>query len=241
MGADFKNQDDRVYRLLGCEITFHEGGLPEPGETLHFQIEITGQATLAGVRMFFFQYDCMAGDRRVFSVRNGQAGFFSDEELASGKGVMWDPAKDAPPTADPAPFAAEGASRKRAFSAKDLDAYRVGNAWACFGDGFELAAAQSRPIRLPDDRLALFDDVEAFDPHGGPWGRGYLKARAHVPVDAWFYEGHFHNDPCMPGTLMAEAAVQTLEFYAAAPGLLTERDGYVLEPTPGHMAQFVCR
>ncbi|WP_339678914.1 beta-ketoacyl synthase N-terminal-like domain-containing protein [uncultured Hyphomonas sp.] len=241
MGADFKNQDDRVYRLLGCEITFHEGGLPQPGETLRFQIEITGHATLAGVRMFFFQYDCMAGDRRVFSVRNGQAGFFSDEELASGKGVMWDPAKDAPPTADPAPFAAEGASRKRAFSARDLDAYRDGNAWACFGDGFELAAAQSRPMRLPDDRLALFDDVEAFDPNGGPWGRGYLKARAHVPVDAWFYEGHFHNDPCMPGTLMAEAAVQTLEFYAAAAGLLTERDGYVFEPMPGHMAQFVCR
>ena len=61
MGADFKNQNDRVYRLLGCEITFHDGGLPEPGETLRFQIEITGHATLAGVRMFFFQYDCLAG------------------------------------------------------------------------------------------------------------------------------------------------------------------------------------
>jgi acyl transferase domain-containing protein/3-hydroxymyristoyl/3-hydroxydecanoyl-(acyl carrier protein) dehydratase len=241
MGADFRNQDDRVYRLLGCEITFHEGGLPEPGETLHFQIEITGHATLAGVRMFFFQYDCMAGDRRVFSVRNGQAGFFSDEELASGKGVMWDAAKDAPPTAHPAPFEAEGASRKRAFTAEDVDAYRAGDAWACFGDGFELAAARSRPHRLPKDRLALFDDFEAFDPEGGPWGRGYLKARAHVPVESWFYDGHFHNDPCMPGTLMAEAAVQTLEFYAAAAGLLTERDGYVFEPVPGHMAQFVCR
>ena len=112
MGADFRNRDERVYRLLGCEITFHEGGLPQPGDTLRFQIEITGHATLAGVRMFFFQYDCMAGDRRVFSVRNGQAGFFSDEELASGKGVMWDAARDAPPTADPVKFTAEGASRK---------------------------------------------------------------------------------------------------------------------------------
>lgn len=241
MGADFKNQNDRVYRLLGCEITFHEGGLPEPGETLRFQIEITGHATLAGIRMFFFQYDCMVGDRPIFSVRNGQAGFFNDDELASGKGVMWDPAKDPPPTPVPEPFSAEGASKKRAFSAQDVDAYRSGNAWLCFGDGFELAAAQSRPIRMPNSRLALFDDVESFDPHGGPWGRGYLKARAHVPVDAWFYEGHFHNDPCMPGTLMAEAAVQTLEFYAAAAGLLTERDGYVFEPMPGHMAKFVCR
>jgi malonyl CoA-acyl carrier protein transacylase len=58
MGADLKNQSERVYRLLGCEITFHEGGMPSAGETLKFQIEITQHATLAGVRMFFFQYDC---------------------------------------------------------------------------------------------------------------------------------------------------------------------------------------
>ena len=93
MGADLLNQSDRVYRLLGCEITFHEGGLPGPGETLKFQIEITGHATLAGVRMFFFQYDCTVAGCPVFSVRNGQAGFFTDEELASGKGVVWDAGK----------------------------------------------------------------------------------------------------------------------------------------------------
>ena len=68
-----------------------------------------------------------------------------------------------------------------------------------------------------------------------------LKARANTPKDAWFYEGHFHNDPCMPGTLMAEAAVQALEFYAAAIGLTQERDGYVFEPVPGETAKFICR
>ncbi len=40
---------------------------------------------------------------------------------------------------------------------------------------------------------------------------------------------------------MAEAAVQTLEFYAAAVGLTVERDGYVFEPIPEHTAKFVCR
>ncbi|KCZ50503.1 hypothetical protein HY29_06995 [Hyphomonas beringensis] len=241
MGADFRNQDERVYRLLGCEITFHEGGLPEPGDTLRFQIEITGHAKLADVRMFFFQYDCYVGDRPVFSVRNGQAGFFSDAELAAGKGVVWSPEQDGPPTAEARSFKAEQASAKRAFSRKDLDAFRQGDVYACFGDGFELAAAQSRPAHLPDGKLDLFDNVEIFDPKGGPWGRGYLKARAAVAADMWFYDGHFHEDPCMPGTLMAEAAVQAMEFYAAAAGLALERDGYVFEPVPGHMAQFICR
>lgn len=241
MGADFRNQDERVYRLLGCEITFHEGGLPEPGDTLRFQIEITGHATLADVRMFFFQYDCRAGDRPVFSIRNGQAGFFSDAELAAGKGVVWSAERDGPPTAEVKPFPAEQASRKKAFSPADLDAFRQGDIYACFGVGFELAAAQSLPACLPDGKLELFDDVEIFDPKGGPWGRGYLKARAAVTADMWFYEGHFHEDPCMPGTLMAEAAVQAMEFYAAAAGLTLERDGYVFEPVPGHTAQFICR
>ena len=241
MGADLKNRNERVYRLLGCEITFHDGGLPGPGDTLSFQIEITGHATLAGVRMFFFQYDCMVGDRKIFSVRNGQAGFFTDNELATGKGVIWDASTDAAPTPSPHTFDTSRASAKRAFSAPELAAFRTGDALACFGKGFEFCAAHSRPAHLPDDKLAFFDEVTAFDPAGGPWGLGYLKARAHVPTDSWFYQGHFHEDPCMPGTLMAEAAVQALEFYAAAAGLTIERDGYVFEPLPGHTAKFVCR
>ena len=241
MGADFRNKDERVYRLLGCEITFHDGGLPAEDDTLRFQIEITGHAELGGVRMFFFQYDCRAADRLAFSVRNGQAGFFTDAELAHAKGVIWDAAKDVPPTASPVPFAPARASTRRKFSAEQVNAFRNGDAWECFGDGFELCAAHSNPPHIPGDTLALFDEVIAFDPTGGPWKRGYLRARAFTPKDIWFYDGHFHNDPCMPGTLMAEAAVQALEFYAAAVGLTVERDGYVFEPMPEHTAKFVCR
>jgi acyl transferase domain-containing protein/3-hydroxymyristoyl/3-hydroxydecanoyl-(acyl carrier protein) dehydratase len=241
MGADFKNQSDRVYRLLGCEITFHAGGLPRPGETLQFQIEITQHATFAGTRMFFFQYDCTANGRPAFSVRQGQAGFFTDGELASGKGVAWDAATSPPPTKDAAPVDTCRASARRAFSAAEVAAFRRGDALACFGPGFELCAAHSFPPHLPAGKLEFFDSISAFEPQGGPWQRGYLRAEAHVPKDAWFYQGHFHNDPCMPGTLMAEAAVQALEFYAAALGLTQERDGYVFEPVPGETAKFVCR
>ena len=241
MGADFRNRNDRVYRLLGCEITFHEGGLPQTDETLRFQIEVTGHAELGSVRMFFFQYDCRTDDRLTFSVRNGQAGFFTDEELANAKGVIWDATKNAPPTASTAAFETSRTSQRRRFTQEDVDAFRKGNAWECFGEGFELCASHSNPPHIPGDKLALFDEVVAFDPEGGPWKRGYLKARACTPKTTWFYEGHFHNDPCMPGTLMAEAAVQTLEFYAAAVGLTIERDGYVFEPVPEHAAKFVCR
>ncbi len=241
MGADFRNADARVYRLLGCEITFHAGGLPKVGETLRFQIEITQHATFSGVRMFFFQYDCFADGRPAFSVRQGQAGFFTDAELASAKGLGWDPGTELPPTPEPPARPSLSPSRRRSFSSADIAAFRRGDAFACFGPGFEICAAHSAPPHLPGGALALFDEVPVFDPEGGPWKRGYLKARARVSTDAWFFDGHFHNDPCMPGTLMAEAAVQALEFYAAAMGLTIERDGYRFEPVPGHTAKFVCR
>ncbi len=240
MGADMLNCSDRVYRLLGCELTFHEGGLPRVGETLGFQISIKGHAELSGIRMFFFEYDCYADDRLLLSVRNGQAGFFTDEDLASSKGVLWDAETNDAPTKSPV-LSPTTPTAKRSFSAADVAAFRAGDTYACFGEGFARAAPHSRPARIPAGRLALFDDVAKFDPTGGPWGRGYLKANHHVPQDAWFYDGHFHQDPCMPGTLMAEAAVQALEFTAAAMGLTIERDSHVFEPAPGAQAIFYCR
>ena len=173
-------------------------------------------------------------------MRNGQAGFFSDEELSKSDGVLWDAADDVP---------REGARRdepprvtqKRSFDREDLDAFRQGHAYSCFGTGFEMAAAHTRTPTLPSGQLRLIDEVAEFDPEGGPWGRGYLRATAAVPTDAWFYDGHFKNDPCMPGTLMADAATQALSFAMAAYGFTIERDGWRFEPVPDEMARFVCR
>ncbi|MFK7860642.1 MAG: beta-ketoacyl synthase N-terminal-like domain-containing protein [Granulosicoccus sp.] len=241
MGADFRNRDERVYRLLGCEMTVHDQQLPEVGDTLCYQIEITGHAEVNGIRLFFFQYDCRVDGRLVISVRHGQAGFFTGAELAASNGVLIDLASEVPATVNPPAFDITKASRKTAFSKDDLTALRGGNAFACFGEGFEHCAAHTNPPRLPAGKLELFDEVSDFDPAGGAWGRGYLQAVATVPMDAWFYDGHFHNDPCMPGTLMAEAAVQALECLAMAMGLGCKRDGWVFEPVPGASARFECR
>jgi len=240
MGIDALNKGDRVYRLLGCEITFHDGGMPKAGDTLRFDIRINSHAQLGDVRMFFFEYDCTIGGRKLSSVRNGQAGFFSDAELAGAKGVQWTP---------PAPHS-EGRqalpatlkpSAKTAFSSADLAAFSAGDAYTCFGGGFEFIAAHQRTPKIPAGRMCLIDEVTRFEPTGGPRGIGYLEAAAHVPVDAWFYAGHFHNDPCMPGTLMADAAVQCLAFLMAGMGMTVKRDGWRFEPVTEEAFKFVCR
>jgi acyl transferase domain-containing protein/3-hydroxymyristoyl/3-hydroxydecanoyl-(acyl carrier protein) dehydratase len=240
MGIDAHNRDERVYRLLGCEITFHEGGMPRVGDTLRFDIRIDSHAQLGGVRMFFFGYDCRVGDRLVSSVRHGQAGFFSDAELAAAKGVNWAP--PAPLSQGKLPLPASlRPSTRRAFSAAEVAAFAAGDALTCFGQGFEAAAAHQRTPKLPDGRMRLIDEVTRFEPEGGPKGLGYLEAVAEVPVDAWFYDGHFLNDPCMPGTLMADAAVQALAFLMAALGMTVKRDGWRFEPVTGEPFKFVCR
>lgn len=241
MGADFRNQDTRVYRLLGCDITFHKAGLPYAEGDLTFQIEIVGHAALGETRLFFFQYDAYKDDELIFSVRNGQAGFFTTEELTTANGMKWDASAIQPPTPDANITTPPHATSKTSFTTEEVTAFRNGDPFACFGEGFERTAAHSRTPHIPPGKLALFDHVETFEPSGGPWKRGYLKAVAHMPKDHWLYDGHFHNDPCMPGTMMAEAAVQALEFHAAALGLTIDRDGYIFAPLPDHTAQFICR
>ncbi|GAY14799.1 hypothetical protein MSZK_15250 [Mycobacterium sp. shizuoka-1] len=239
LGADFTNRSERVYRLLGCDLTFM-GELPKGGDTLHYEIHIDGHAKTGDTRLFFFHYDCYIGDRLMISVRNGQAGFFSDAELAESDGVLWDAADDAPRDGarrDEPPVV----TQKRSFTKEDVEAFTDGHAFRCFGAGFERAAAHTRTPSLPKGKLRLIDEIAEFDPDGGPWGRGYLRATAAVPRDMWFYDGHFKNDPCMPGTLMADAATQALSFAMAAYGFTIERDGWRFEPVPDDMARFVCR
>lgn len=61
LGVDLLTKGERIYRLLGCEITYH-GSLPEPGNTLRYQITIDGHGEHDGIRLFFFHYDCYVGD-----------------------------------------------------------------------------------------------------------------------------------------------------------------------------------
>ena len=95
LGVDFEMKGERVYRLLGCELTFH-GGAPQVGDTLCHEIHIDRHAKQGPVRLFFFHSDTRVNGEVRLSVHNGQAGFFTDEELAGSNGVLWDPQTTGP-------------------------------------------------------------------------------------------------------------------------------------------------
>jgi acyl transferase domain-containing protein/3-hydroxymyristoyl/3-hydroxydecanoyl-(acyl carrier protein) dehydratase len=239
LGIDRLNRGERVYRLLGCDFTFHHR-LPRPGDTLAYDIHVDSHAEHNGVRLFSFHSDAYVGTTRVASWRNAQAGFFTYEELANARGVVWRPEEASPTRAgrcDPPALRTTRASFDRAA----VRAFAEGAPRECFGPAFVRTQTHTRTPRIPSDRMLLLDEVTAFDPTGGPWRRGYLRAVLHLDPDRWFFRGHFTNDPCMPGTLMVEMCMQAMAFYLAALGFTATRDGWVFEPTVEEPAHLVCR
>ena len=89
--------------------------------------------------------------------------------------------------------------------------------------------------------MLFLDEVPLLDPRGGPWGLGYLRAEAAVRPDDWYFEGHFKNDPCMPGTLMFEGCLQAMSFYLASQGRTVDRDGWRFEPVLEQTYRLRCR
>ncbi len=239
LGVDFLVRGTRRYRLLSCDLTYH-GPLAKPGETLHYDIHLDGHARTGEIRLFFFHYDCYVDGKLRMSVRNGQAGFFTQAELDDSEGVLWDAETgkhDTSARLDP-PLVA---LNKSSLSKEDLQAFASGNAYTCFGPGFERAAPHSRTPGIPSGEMMLIDRVTKLDHSGGPWGRGYLHAELDITPNSWFFPGHFKNDPCMPGTLMFDGCMQALAIYMTSLGLTIDRDGWRFEPLVSHELKMRCR
>ncbi|MEU4744133.1 acyltransferase domain-containing protein, partial [Actinosynnema sp. NPDC023658] len=235
LGADLHHDGDRVYRLLGCELTFHDSP-PVPGDTLRFRISVDGHADHDGTHLFFFHYDCHTGDRLRLTVRHGQAGFFTDEQLAATGGLLWDPTALRPAGPHtPATGLACG------FDDDQVRSFSRGDLTACFGRGWEITDAHVRTPRIADGHMLLFDRVTDFDPAGGTLGRGYLRAELDISPDHWFFDGHFHHDPCMPGSLMFDGCLQAAAFHLTALGHTRDRDGWRFEPVPQSEVTLRCR
>ncbi|WP_373069481.1 beta-ketoacyl synthase N-terminal-like domain-containing protein [Gemmatimonas sp.] len=239
LGADFHNQGARVYRLLGCELMSH-GPLPTIGDTLHYEILVDGHAEQQGVRLFFFHYNCWVNGELRMSVRSGQAGFFTNEELANSAGVLWS-AEAATPKRDARVDAPLTLTTRRAFSADDVTALIEGRVADCYGAGFDRADAHTRTPTIAGGGMRLLDEVTHFDPTGGPWKRGYLRATLGLTPDRWFFDGHFKNDPCMPGTLMLEGGLQAMQIFMTGLGFTLDHDGSRFEPVPEQNYSLRCR
>lgn len=241
MGIDLLNKGERAYRLLGCTLTYH-GGLPTVGDTLAYEIRVTGHARHGDIRLFFFEYDCTVDGQQRLTVRDGQAGFFTKQELADALGTVWTPEAGRAqlrPDARVDPPAIVGT--KSSFTIDEVRAFSEGRVVDCFGPDFEWTETHTRTPSIQAGGQLFFDEVTEFDPAGGPWGRGFMRCEATIASDAWFFDGHFKNDPCMPGNFMVEACIEAMSFYLAALGHTVRADGWRFQPLPEQPFDLKCR
>jgi len=239
LGIDLLNKGERVYRLLGCDLTYVDD-LPSIGDTLRYDIHVDGHAQQGEQRLFFFHYDCNVDGQPKLLVRNGQAGFFTDAELDDSAGVIWSPQTqkivEQPRLDEP-----EIRCTRSSFTTEQIRAFAEGRPWQCFGPGFEHLHTHVRTPKIQSGRMTFLEQITDYDLQGGPWGRGYLKAETKISPDDWFFEGHFKNDPCMPGTLMFEGCLQAMSIYLAGMGFTAQRDGWRFQPRRNETYALKCR
>jgi 3-oxoacyl-(acyl-carrier-protein) synthase/3-hydroxymyristoyl/3-hydroxydecanoyl-(acyl carrier protein) dehydratase len=237
LGIDAELQGKRIYRLLDCDLIFH-GPRPEPGETLRHDIRIDRFARLGANTLFYFHYDCTAvsDGRSVLSMRNGCAGFFTPEELATPRGVV-ERAHDLPTHPAMAPLV-EGAPP--ALDEAAVLALAAGDFSGALGPAFRAANGSSLTLP-PDPRWRLVHRVPTLRTSGGPHGLGEVVFEQDLRDDDWFNPCHFVDDPCMPGTLMFDGCQQAVQLWLLARGAAVHWPEGRFDPMPEVAAKLRCR
>ncbi|QWV99332.1 type I polyketide synthase [Geomonas nitrogeniifigens] len=240
LGIDFITKGLAVYRLLDAVVTFHRE-LPAPGETINYDIHIERFFRQGETYLFRFHFEATVNGEPLLSMRNGCAGFFTQEELDAGKGIVRGAIDLRPRTGKlPADWNYLVPMQRASYDARQLDALRRGDLAGCFGPLFAGLPVQ-RPLTIPGGRMELVHRVMELVPDGGRCGLGFIRAEADIHPDDWFITCHFADDRVMPGTLMYECCMHTLRIFLLRLGWVAEADGSAWQPVPGVASQLCCR
>ncbi len=250
LGIDHAIKGSRKYRLLDARVTFHRS-LPSPGETIEYHIEIDRFLKQGEVYLFFFHYKGYIDGQLLISMRDGCAGFFTEEEVENSGGIIL---KDSDSKRDSKQNTKNETTKKKSadsftplvpvkmesFSDDKIQALRQGDLFSTFGPVFKNVELGIR-LRLPDGRMHLIDRVLEFNPDGGRFGLGSIIAQADIHPDDWFLTCHFIDDKVMPGTLMYECCAHTLRVFTQRMGWISDRNDVYYDVLPGNESDLKCR
>jgi 3-hydroxymyristoyl/3-hydroxydecanoyl-(acyl carrier protein) dehydratase len=214
---------DGPFGVLACELR-SLGGLPGPGDSIASTVDRTPPGGATTETTFRFEARVTSasdGGRPLIEIH----GVYSPLAAATSPVARGPVAADAVATHAPRPW-----STKRQFSERDLDALHSGAAFACFGPGFERAAPHTRTPPLPGARLVRLTSVSSFEPTGGPWSLGALRAQATPGVG----DVAAKDEPGLRLGRVYQGAQQALAFFVMGAGATIPRDGWRFESLEGH-------
>lgn len=240
LGIDFQNKGVRVYRLLDCTLTFLED-MAFGGQTLRYEIHIDSFAKNGDQLLFFFHYDCFVEGKKVLIMRGGCAGFFTDEELAVGKGVVHTDADRAEiANAKKKYFQPLINGVNRVYEYNDMLKLINGDIAGCFGPQYDQGGLNPS-LKFSSQKFLMIERVTKIDPTGGPWGLGVLEGQKRLEPEHWYFPCHFKDDQVMAGSLMSEGCGQLAMFYMLFTGMQTRVKNARFQPVPGMSQKVRCR
>ncbi|MEI6895467.1 MAG: beta-ketoacyl synthase N-terminal-like domain-containing protein [Colwellia sp.] len=240
IGIDFQAKGERVYRLLDCELTFLEE-MAFGGETLRYEIHIDSYARNGEQLLFFFHYDCYVGDKKVLIMRNGCAGFFTDDELKDGKGVIHN-------DKDKAQFAEAVKTSFTPLLTRTRDQYDFndmmklvnGDVAGCFGSAYE-QQGRNPSIKFSSEKFLMIERIINVDATAGHWGLGIVEGQKDLDPNHWYFPCHFKGDQVMAGSLMSEGCGQMAMFFMLSLGMHDNMNNARFQPMPGESQTVRCR
>jgi PfaB family protein len=240
LGIDLAVKGKRTYRLLDAAVIFHRE-LPQPGETIRYEIEISKFIRQGDTYLFLFRFNGFIGETPLITMTDGCAGFFTAEEVKNSGGIILSGDETAALAGKkPSDWKPLVKMNKERYGDAALEALRSGNAAGCFGNDFA-AITLPTSLRLPGGRMKLIDRVINLDPVGGRYGLGLIQAEADIHADDWFLTCHFVDDMVMPGTLMYECCAHTLRVFMQRMGWITDKADVFYAPVSGVQSVLKCR
>jgi PfaB family protein len=219
LGIDFQNKGELVYRLLDCTLTFVDD-LPFEGQTLRYDISINSFVRNGDNLLFFFSYRCYVQDRLVLKMDDGCAGFFTDEQLEKGQGVVYTGSElEVRRNARKKHFTPLLNTKKRSFSKEDLRHLINGDIEKCFEDESYYANGRNPSLHLPPEKILMIDRITSVDLTGGAYGLGYIVAEKDLHPGDWYFPCHFRDDEVLAGSLQAEGGGNLLRFFMLMLGM----------------------
>jgi 3-hydroxymyristoyl/3-hydroxydecanoyl-(acyl carrier protein) dehydratase len=241
LGIDLQNKGKLVYRLLECTLTFLDD-LPYEGQTLRYDISIHSFVRNGDNLLFFFSYLCYIQDRLVLKMDGGCAGFFADEQLIDGAGVVYSKReKQERKNAERKHFIPLLYTKKTAFSKQDLRYLINGDIEKCFDDISYYSNGRNLSLRIPPEKILMLDRITSVDATGGSYGLGYIVAEKDLHPDDWYFPCHFRDDEVLAGSLQAEGGGNLLRFFMLMLGLQRLTKDARFQPIFGLEQKVRCR
>ena len=227
LGIDFE-YSQRVYRALNGSTTWL-GDLPQNGQTLRTQVKINSFIRGGDALLLFFTHHLFVGEKQILTM-NLSAGFFSDEDLSKAKGITLTKLdRQERSKIQVSHFEPLLHCHKTTFTKQDLINLSLGNIAACFGTNYE-QNGKNTWLRLPPHPICMLDRVISIEPQGGAWGLGLIVGEKALEPEHWYFNCHFKDDYCLPGTVIGEGCIQLLAFYLLYLGLQTRTEDAKFQP-----------